>query len=65
MEAMAPSRGAPRLLKNHKTLEKRVYSVPAEMDQQIARLKLKAMGVKLDVLTEEQEKYLTSSERGT
>jgi adenosylhomocysteinase len=53
------------MVKNHRTLEKRVYSVPAEMDQQIARLKLKAMGVRLDVLSEEQQKYLTSWEMGT
>jgi adenosylhomocysteinase len=53
------------MVKNHKTLEKRVYTVPADMDKEIARLKLKSMGVKVDVLTAEQEKYLTSWEMGT
>jgi len=36
-----------------------------EIDKEIARLKLKAMGVKLDVLTKQQEKYLNSWELGT
>ncbi|HVE87236.1 MAG TPA: adenosylhomocysteinase, partial [Myxococcales bacterium] len=53
------------VVKNHKTLEKRVYTVPEKLDHEIARLKLKAMGVKVDVLTQEQEKYLTSWEMGT
>ena len=46
-------------------LEKRVYSVPEDIDKEIARLKLEAIGVKIDVLTEEQEKYLASWEMGT
>ncbi len=46
-------------------LEKKVYSVPAEIDAEIARLKLEAMGVKIDVLTEEQLHYLNSWEEGT
>jgi len=53
------------MVKNHKTLEKRVYTVPEDMDREIARLKLKSMGVKVDVLTAEQEKYLSSWEMGT
>lgn len=53
------------MVKNHRTLEKRVYPVPETMDREIARLKLKAMGVKVDVLSQEQEKYLTSWEMGT
>jgi adenosylhomocysteinase len=53
------------MVKNHAKLERQVYSVPAEIDKEIARLKLKAMGVKLDVLTKEQEKYLNSWELGT
>jgi adenosylhomocysteinase len=53
------------MVKNAKTLEKRVYSVPAEVDAEIARLKLKAMGVLIDTLTEEQVKYLNSWEEGT
>jgi adenosylhomocysteinase len=51
--------------KNHATLEKRVYDVPEEIDQEIARLKLAAMEVDIDILTAEQEKYLASWESGT
>jgi len=46
-------------------LEKKVYVVPKDLDQEIARLKLKSMGVKIDKLTPEQKKYLTSWEVGT
>jgi adenosylhomocysteinase len=53
------------MIKNAKTLEKRVYSVPAEVDAEIARIKLDAMGVKIDDLTPEQVKYLNSWEEGT
>jgi len=55
-----------KYLANHaSTLEKRVYSVPEEIDQEIARLKLKAMGVQIDRLTPEQEEYLRSWQAGT
>ncbi len=53
------------MLKNASKLEKKVYSVPDVIDREIARLKLEAMGVKVDVLTEEQTKYLNSWEEGT
>jgi adenosylhomocysteinase len=53
------------LVKNADKLEKKVYSVPAEIDRQIARLKLDAMGIQVDKLTPEQEKYLNSWEEGT
>jgi len=46
-------------------LERKVYDVPAEIDAEVARLKLHAMGIKIDVLTEEQRKYLSSWEEGT
>jgi adenosylhomocysteinase len=46
-------------------LENRVYEVPGEIDEQVARLKLRAMGVEIDSLTEEQRKYLNSWEAGT
>lgn len=46
-------------------LEKTVYSVPQEIDQEIARLKLKAMGVEIDTLTDEQVAYLNSYDMGT
>lgn len=44
---------------------KKVYSVPADIDAEISRLKLLAMGVAIDTLTEKQEKYLASWEEGT
>ncbi|HVM01258.1 MAG TPA: adenosylhomocysteinase [Acidimicrobiales bacterium] len=47
------------------TLEKRVYGVPAEIDKEIARLKLDTMGVGIDRLTPEQEEYLSSWTVGT
>ncbi len=53
------------MVKNADKLEKRVYSVPPEIDAEIARLKLQAMGIKIDVLTDEQLKYLNSWEEGT
>ena len=46
-------------------LEPRVYVVPEEIDREIARLKLESMGVEIDVLTEEQAKYLASWDEGT
>lgn len=53
------------IIKNADSLEKTVYPVPQEIDNKIAALKLKAMGVQIDVLTEEQKKYLNSWEHGT
>ncbi|MFZ2095391.1 MAG: adenosylhomocysteinase, partial [Anaerolineales bacterium] len=53
------------MIKNADKLEKKVYSVPQEIDREIARLKLDAMAVQIDVLTPEQEKYLNSWEEGT
>jgi adenosylhomocysteinase len=53
------------IAKNYKKLEKRVYGVPEEIDKNIAKLKLKAMGISIDKLTEEQKKYLSSWEGGT
>ena len=53
------------LVKNVKKLEKKVYPVPENIDREIARLKLKSMGVKIDKLTAVQEKYMASWEEGT
>jgi adenosylhomocysteinase len=53
------------LVRNAAKLEKKVYSVPEEIDQKIAELKLAAMGVKIDKLTADQVKYLASWEEGT
>jgi adenosylhomocysteinase len=46
-------------------LQTKVYCVPKEIDEQVAELKLKSMGVKIDELTEEQKKYLSTWEMGT
>ncbi|MDH5605671.1 MAG: adenosylhomocysteinase [Anaerolineae bacterium] len=53
------------MVKNADKLQNQVYGVPEEIDREIARIKLDAMGVKLDVLTPEQVKYLDSWEEGT
>jgi adenosylhomocysteinase len=53
------------MLKNADQLENKVYMIPEELDREIAQLKLAAMGVKIDVLTPEQDKYLSSWEEGT
>jgi len=53
------------LAKTKGTLGKKVYGVPPDIDQEIARLKLEAMGIQIDVLTEAQKKYLSSREMGT
>ncbi|CAG1066410.1 adenosylhomocysteinase [uncultured bacterium] len=53
------------LVKKGKSLTNQVYTVPAEIDKEIARLKLAALGMKIDVLTPEQKKYLASWEMGT
>ncbi len=53
------------LAKNSDQLENKVYTVPDEIDREIARLKLDAMGIEIDVLTAEQLKYLNSWEEGT
>lgn len=50
---------------NHESLEKKVYRVPLEIDKEIARIKLKSMGVAIDVLTKDQVQYLASWEAGT
>jgi adenosylhomocysteinase len=51
--------------KNHGELEQRVYGVPEEIDNEVARLKLQTMGIEIDSLTAEQEAYLGSWEQGT
>jgi adenosylhomocysteinase len=51
--------------KNYKKLGEKVYSVPESIDKEIARLKLKAMGIRIDTLTKEQDRYLHSWEMGT
>jgi len=53
------------LMENADNLEARVYAVPENIDQEIAKIKLAGMGINIDVLTSEQEKYLSSWEEGT
>ena len=53
------------LVKHGKTLAKRVHDVPREIDSEVARLKLEAMGIAIDSLTPEQEKYLADYQSGT
>jgi adenosylhomocysteinase len=53
------------IVKQAKALETRVYGVPVEIDREVARLKLAAMGIEIDRLTEEQAAYLSSWEHGT
>ncbi len=56
---------AEHVVNNHAQLEDRVYTVPMEIDAGVARLKLDAMDLSIDVLTSEQEKYLSSWDQGT
>jgi adenosylhomocysteinase len=53
------------MVKNHATLERRIHTVPEEIDREIARLKLAAMGIRIDQPTPEQQRYMTSWEEGT
>ena len=53
------------MVKSGKDLKKIVYSVPEDIDKEIARLKLEAMGINIDTLTEEQVRYLNSWQEGT
>jgi adenosylhomocysteinase len=53
------------MVKNAKKLEAKVYEVPTEIDENVAKLKLKSLGVSIDTLTREQAKYLASWSEGT
>lgn len=53
------------MAKEHSALEKKVYPVPHAIDQEIARLKLASMGIRIDILTDDQKHYLSSWEMGT
>lgn len=57
--------GVEWLYKNHETLEPKVYTVPEDIDREIARRKLETMGIKLQKLTEAQIEYLNSYSLGT
>lgn len=53
------------IVKNSQKLQKDVYTLPPELDREIARLKLKSMGINIDKLTPQQKKYLSSWQEGT
>jgi adenosylhomocysteinase len=53
------------IAQNYKTMEKKVYDVPIEIDEEVATLKLSSMGIEIDVLTPEQVKYMASWSEGT
>ena len=53
------------MVKNAEKLQKKVYGVPEDIDNEIARLKLESMGINIDILTEQQIKYLNSWQEGT
>jgi adenosylhomocysteinase len=57
--------GAEYMVKNAKNLKPSVYTIPQDIDKEIARLKLESLGVKIDVLTPEQAEYLSQWEEGT
>ena len=57
--------GTEYIVKHASELKNKVYAVPKDIDQEIARLKLRSLGVTIDSLTKEQEKYLSSWEMGT
>ncbi|UCD72464.1 MAG: adenosylhomocysteinase [Syntrophobacterales bacterium] len=57
--------GVEYLTLHGRSLEKRVYRVPVDIDRAVAQMKLESMGVRIDQLTEEQQRYLASWEKGT
>lgn len=57
--------GALHILKNHGKLENKVYNPPPETDERIARIKLEAMGIEIDALTNEQKEYMSQWRYGT
>lgn len=57
--------GAEYLTKTGKQLDRRIYTLPDEIDQKIAYLKLKAMGIRIDQMTKQQVRYLASWDQGT
>lgn len=53
------------IAENYENLQPKVYDVPREIDEKVAKLKLKTMNIEIDELTEEQKRYLSSWEEGT
>jgi len=56
---------AAHLAQHHQTMEKQVYDVPLEIDEEVAKLKLQSLGIAIDTLTPEQVKYTASWSEGT
>jgi adenosylhomocysteinase len=56
---------AEHMVKHHAELEKRVYDIPRDIDDEVARLKLASLGIEIDSLTDEQRLYLDSWDEGT
>ena len=65
MSFAGQAKAAEYIVKNHRKLKRQVYALPDEVDEEIAMLKLEAMGIEIDKLTEEQKRYLSSWEIGT
>jgi adenosylhomocysteinase len=59
------SLAAEHIARHHGELDNRVYTVPRELDDEVARLKLASMGIEIDSLTDEQRGYLASWDQGT
>ena len=59
------SLSAEYMANEHHNLENQVYTVPREIDEEVGKLKLSSMGIEIDELTDEQEKYLNSWDIGT
>lgn len=53
------------VVKNHKNLENKMYTLPRSVDEEIAKIKLDSMGIEIDTLTPEQERYLNTWSEGT
>jgi len=53
------------IVRNYQNLERKVYRVPQLIDEEVAKLKLESLGVKIEKLTPQQKKYLRSWEEGT
>ena len=59
------AKAAEYIKNNHEKLEPKVYVLPREIDEMVAKIKLKSLGIEIEKLTEEQKQYLESWEHGT
>ena len=65
MSFAAQALSAEHVAKAHGSLEPGVYVVPEDLDKEVARLKLEALGITIDEMTEEQQRYVASWQQGT